>query len=884
MQPIIIHSLDSRTTFTLNLAKPETHNIKSITIKELNVKDFTVYIYEDKRRDFNLSENTKIYKDPGKDEIDLCLEYCAKKTEIKYELKLNYTTTDQKDGDDPHTHKIVLYVIDKIELNLMPKVYANDVDETIAKHHWEWGENHKGGIIMADIDNDPDDFDFSRKEDQGHSELVELSTLLCDNYPKHPQIEKYYKLALTTTANNAIHFGLYTQATTHNKPELILGSDSNHTLLNYTLPTDSEPPKEEGNGSDIVEKGNEASITEEDNGTIKQSKSVIIESRPLEPKEGKFFIRVHSLPNEFFEGIITISFHLFENSYQKTKKETTQQRGKEKTRNKEKLKKSIRQDHVIFRVAPWMMLPHTQEVEKVFVSKLNNPYESKEKAEELSLKFNEKLTEIFIEEGIFKKNDSEEEKQKFFEEVENEENRGDRWIQDEIEFGYCQGVTHGVKVVCDSPRDSGLDVFAKNQKRADIGHFQIEGNHYDSLNSFGNLEVSPPVEPNYPFGRIIIGGSPRYGFGNTPRHMAHQLRGFLHAQKVQPPIEIFTDWLTVGHVDEIINFIPIPNAKPEDKIKFKMLIASPQIALDLLVKAVHTDINHTFYTPNSEDKNNYNKNNPEYPHLDNEVRHEKEYKKQDLSTVVRQWITKYWDINKECQEFLDWNRELLKKELGIDEEHIIDVPTLFKPYIFREKTNEETPNKTKSYNSKNIEGKTEKEEPDKEKLRVISILPNLVNQLVIKTKSRSFSIAPKCYGPVNTEEPYTKNSHICEKIEILEEQIQKADKVIKALGNAGNKPSLPQEKKVLFNKLRAQIEKTIKHEKEKEIPMLLEELCYLFEQYLIDKMPKDHKIYFVNDWKLHFIGNGGVHCTTNVQRKPFDKKWWTYKPPNAHDI
>lgn len=59
--------------------------------------------------------------------------------------------------------------------------------------------------------------------------------------------------------------------------------------------------------------------------------------------------------------------------------------------------------------------------------------------------------------------------------------------------------------------------------------------------------------------------------------MMPEVRRFLYAQKVQSPIEIFTDWLTVGHVDEILSFVPAQNDKG-----FTVLLASPRKAQAIL--------------------------------------------------------------------------------------------------------------------------------------------------------------------------------------------------------------------------------------------------------------------------------------------------------------
>lgn len=43
--------------------------------------------------------------------------------------------------------------------------------------------------------------------------------------------------------------------------------------------------------------------------------------------------------------------------------------------------------------------------------------------------------------------------------------------------------------------------------------------------------------------------------------MTKVVQDFLWAQKVQAPIAVFSDWLSVGHVDEFMTFVPAPNRK-----------------------------------------------------------------------------------------------------------------------------------------------------------------------------------------------------------------------------------------------------------------------------------------------------------------------------------
>lgn len=43
--------------------------------------------------------------------------------------------------------------------------------------------------------------------------------------------------------------------------------------------------------------------------------------------------------------------------------------------------------------------------------------------------------------------------------------------------------------------------------------------------------------------------------------MTKATRDFLYAQKVQPPLELYSDWLAVGHIDEFLSFVPAPDRK-----------------------------------------------------------------------------------------------------------------------------------------------------------------------------------------------------------------------------------------------------------------------------------------------------------------------------------
>lgn len=48
--------------------------------------------------------------------------------------------------------------------------------------------------------------------------------------------------------------------------------------------------------------------------------------------------------------------------------------------------------------------------------------------------------------------------------------------------------------------------------------------------------------------------------------MGKALRDFLYAQRVQAPVELFSDWLMVGHVDEFMCFVPMQDKSQGGKV------------------------------------------------------------------------------------------------------------------------------------------------------------------------------------------------------------------------------------------------------------------------------------------------------------------------------
>ncbi|XP_034724212.1 protein-arginine deiminase type-2 isoform X2 [Etheostoma cragini] len=326
-------------------------------------------------------------------------------------------------------------------------------------------------------------------------------------------------------------------------------------------------------------------------------------------------------------------------------------------------------DTVVFRVAPWIMTPNTLQPVEVFVCNTadNNPFLKGMRNLVAKSGYKLKICQEYV-------------------------NRGDRWMQDELEFGYIDSPHQQFPVVLDSPRDGKLQDFPYDELLGpDFGYVTrvAEREDVSSLDSFGNLEVSPPVTVNgkkYPLGRIIIGVA--FPTATKGRNMTKVVQDFLWAQKVQEPIALFSDWLYVGHVDEFMTFVPAPNRKG-----FRLLLASPDAGYKLF-RGLQSD-------GHGKAKMFDGQGGEETITVDEII---------DDENLQAQ--------NNYVQSCIDWNRDVLKRELGLDEEDIIDLPILFKLM-------------------------TEGEEKEDGVLRAVAYYPDMVNMIVL---GKNLGI-PKPFGP-----------------------------------------------------------------------------------------------------------------------------------------
>ena len=161
----------------------------------------------------------------------------------------------------------------------------------------------------------------------------------------------------------------------------------------------------------------------------------------------------------------------------------------------------------------------------------------------------------------------------------------DQWYQDTMEIGYTQlpGAAP-MHVVMTAQRGAVSDNVAKMLLAPDFGFISIGTVRSSSTSGFGgdhwmdwmgNLEVTHPM-PGYPFGRVYHGRS-----SNTTFHPT--ILKFIEAQELQKPISIYTEWLFIQHVDEIISFVVGKDGRP------RMLVASPAAANEVLKTGYDAD-------------------------------------------------------------------------------------------------------------------------------------------------------------------------------------------------------------------------------------------------------------------------------------------------------
>lgn len=326
-------------------------------------------------------------------------------------------------------------------------------------------------------------------------------------------------------------------------------------------------------------------------------------------------------------------------------------------------------DWVSLRVAPWIMTPNTLAPRTVYVAQKENNRPTVNAIRSIVGYSSAQL-----------------------EEVPYDLHQGDRWLQDELEFGYTQMPSHLLYVALESPRERGLEEFPESLLGPDFGHVtRIPSHQVTKLDSFGNLEVSPPVtvnERDYPLGRIFYGDTDDAIAPADRRRFQTSLRDFLVEQQVQSPVKLFSDWLRVGHIDEFMTFVPASTPKG-----FKLLLASPNACYQLL----------------------HNWQDQGWGELP--LREGKAFSWGSATIAIKDLLAdeKFKVSNDRFQRFINQNRAILTDALGLTVDDIIDLPILYQGRTSHDTTTE----------------------------RAESFFPNMVNMIVLGSQLA----IPKPFGP-----------------------------------------------------------------------------------------------------------------------------------------
>jgi hypothetical protein len=253
----------------------------------------------------------------------------------------------------------------------------------------------------------------------------------------------------------------------------------------------------------------------------------------------------------------------------------------------------------------------------------------------------------------------------------------DVWMQDCMEFGYSNLPKQGFRSVTRAQRPRPLKTFPKSLLAPDLGYHEhggaasmiparSPGSKESTFNSNGNLECTPPGKSkagkNYPFGRIY------YGPGRAGEEMDDKVQEFLAKQILQEPIEINTNWLAVGHVDEFISFVAAPGAKG-----FKLLLSSPKRAYEILkaTQAAH-----------GSDKMLVGRKFPHWVGTTLSWRAAEVTIDKFLTAGIPSLTLAAADVksfNDDMQSKIDAERKKFEDEIGVEAGDIIEVPILYMP-------------------------------------------------------------------------------------------------------------------------------------------------------------------------------------------------------------
>ncbi|KAH6651263.1 hypothetical protein F5144DRAFT_589523 [Chaetomium tenue] len=302
----------------------------------------------------------------------------------------------------------------------------------------------------------------------------------------------------------------------------------------------------------------------------------------------------------------------------------------------------------------------------------------------------------------------------------------DIWAQDFLEPGYASmpGPDGPISIrillrSAQSTREAGRQVFSQ-LRSVGIGGFQPgsgSGFGWEEINSGGNIETIPPYTSRdgkrWSNGRVIMGQH----FGTYP---ADSMVKFLQSQQAQTPLFLETGWLAVGHVDEMVQFLPTTTTP----LNFTLAIADTTSALTLLQTANTTGHGTTPFVSYRGDAT------PDLltPFLDPTLLHN--------TTTIASLLASpsFHSTQTYAQHHLTTTLALLLRELPLDETDILRVPTLFKDVTYPWPA---TPDGHPSRLARAPRGERQ----------LKGLVPQAINGLVVGGRSGKY-VAPRQWGPV----------------------------------------------------------------------------------------------------------------------------------------
>lgn len=330
---------------------------------------------------------------------------------------------------------------------------------------------------------------------------------------------------------------------------------------------------------------------------------------------------------------------------------------------------------------------------------------------------------------------------------------GELWTQDFFEPGYMSipGPNGPVSLhimlrSAQDYREAGRKVF-QDLRSNTVGAVQhLAGG--DTVDSTGNLETIPPYSHRgkaYPAGRAVMG---------TQKTKPHMM-AFLEAQETQAPIELNTSWLSVGHVDEFLQFLPADN-----KLGWVLMADDPLAGLDILRQARQAG--------HGKEKAVSRPRSPADP------------EKWHVTTTIDEVLdsTDFAAVQNKSAAHIAGNIEILKRETGLTDADVIRLPCLYhlEPdpwgrfvsdiWTYEKMAGNETrrmsrravrvkapnaldagtpPTKLADGNGASIERRQSFSWSEFETWPVLALYPGIINSVVV---DRKHIVAPNPWGPV----------------------------------------------------------------------------------------------------------------------------------------